>query len=58
MFSYLHSYSDHLSNNLYWSDSEHGAIEVLSLNKNHRAIVYHFSGMAKPIAIAVVPENG
>lgn len=50
--------SDHLSNNLYWSDSEHGTIEILSLNTNYRATVYHYLGMEKPIAIALVPELG
>lgn len=49
---------DHLGNNLYWSDSERGTIEVLSLNTLHRAIVYHFMGSNKPIALTVLPEYG
>ncbi|KAJ6637160.1 putative vitellogenin receptor [Pseudolycoriella hygida] len=49
---------DHLSNNLYWSDAEHGTIEMLSLNKNQRTTVYNFIDMAKPVSIGIVPENG
>ncbi|KAG4078550.1 hypothetical protein HA402_004773 [Bradysia odoriphaga] len=48
---------DHLSNNLYWADSEHGTVEVYSMNTKHRAILHHYFP-AKPIGIAVVPENG
>lgn len=54
----LSFFLDYFSNNLYWSDSEHGTIEVLSLNQKYRTTVHHYSGMAKPIAIAVIPENG
>lgn len=49
---------DHLGNNLYWSDEERGTIEVMSLNTNYRAIVRHFVDTNKPIALALVPENG
>ncbi|KAG4077892.1 hypothetical protein HA402_013826 [Bradysia odoriphaga] len=48
---------DHLSNNLYWADSEHGTVEIYSMNTKHRAIVHHYFP-AKPIGIAVIPENG
>ncbi|XP_055684225.1 putative vitellogenin receptor [Lutzomyia longipalpis] len=49
---------DHLSNNLYWTDEERGTVEVYSFNTKHRAIIQHYMGTDKPIAVAVVPEIG
>lgn len=51
------SVSDHLSNNLYWCDSQYGTIEVYSMSTKYRAIIHNFFP-ARPIGIAVVPENG
>lgn len=50
--------ADHLSHNLYWSDSERHVVEALSLQTKHRAIVSFFSGAETPMGLAIIPDDG
>lgn len=50
--------TDHLANNLYWTDSERGTVEVFSFNTKQRAVVHHFVDSEKPVGLTIVPESG
>lgn len=49
---------DHLGNNLYFTDSEFGKVEVVSFNTwERKVLLQRFSGDS-PTDIVVVPEEG
>ncbi|XP_035791201.1 putative vitellogenin receptor [Anopheles albimanus] len=49
---------DHLSNALFWCDTDRATIEIYSLETQHRSIVQHFLGGDTPVALALIPEIG
>lgn len=50
--------ADHLGNNLYWVDALQGTVEVYSMVTKHRAIVHHYMGRSKPLALVCLPARG
>lgn len=48
---------DHLSRNMYWTDSAHDRIEVSTLDGQHRRVLFD-TDLVNPRAIIADPVNG
>ncbi|XP_067000750.2 vitellogenin receptor [Anabrus simplex] len=49
---------DYMANNLYWTDTEHRTLEVLSLETMQQKVLLRFFDEETPLDVALVPEQG
>lgn len=50
--------SDHLGNNLYWTDADRSTVEVYNLDTQYRTVISTFMGDQTPVGLAIVSDVG